>query len=80
MFQNPMMELLSKQLPNQQNSSQTIPGASPNQMAQIMNLVNQSGGNPQKAFYELAKLRGVDPQAVINMAKNLFPWFYGFKI
>lgn len=49
-------------------------------MAQIMNLVNQSGGNPQKAFYELAKQRGVDPQAVINMAKNLFPWFYGFKI
>lgn len=75
MFQNPMMEPLSKQLPNQQNSSQTIPGASPNQMTQIMNLVNQSGGDPQKAFYELAKQRGVNPQAVINMAKNL-----GFKI
>lgn len=78
---NPMMQMLNGMMNSNAPSGSgaqggpQIPGASPNQMAQIMQLVNQSGGDPQKAFYELAKQRGVDPQAVMNFAKNM-----GFKI
>lgn len=69
--QNPMQTVLNKI----QGNGMTVPGATLSQMMEVMKQVNQFGGDPQKAFYELAKQRGVDPQAVINMAKNL-----GFKI
>ena len=77
---NPMMQMLSGMMNSNATAGSAqggpqIPGASPNQMMQIMQLVNKSGGDPQKAFYELAKQRGVDPQAVMNMAKNM-----GFKL
>lgn len=35
-------------------------------VANAMNLVQQYGGNPQKAFYEEAKRRGIDPNQVLS--------------
>ncbi len=68
---NPMVAIQQRMMQQLSSSNPTIPGATSGQMQQIMNLVNQSGGDPQKAFYDLARQRGVDPQAVINFAKNL---------
>jgi hypothetical protein len=31
----------------------------------------KSGGNPKDMFYELAKQRGVNPEEIINIAKNI---------
>ena len=39
------------------------------QMKQVMNVVNQYGGDPQKAFYALAEQKGIDPQEILNMLK-----------
>lgn len=39
------------------------------QLKQAMDLIKQSGGDPQKAFYALAQQKGVDPQEIMNMLK-----------
>ena len=39
------------------------------QIKQIMDYVNQSGGDPKKAFYALAEQKGIDPQEILNMMK-----------
>lgn len=39
------------------------------QIRQVMNMVNQSGGDPRAAFYSLAKQKGVDPNQILNMLK-----------
>lgn len=39
------------------------------QMQQVMNYVNQNGGNAQEAFYKLAKERGVNPEDVLSLFK-----------
>lgn len=39
------------------------------QMRQVMNIVNQSGGDPRAAFYKLAQEKGVDPQQILDMLK-----------
>ena len=39
------------------------------QYQQINQLINQAGGDPRKAFYDLARQRGVDPNDVLNMLK-----------
>ena len=39
------------------------------QIRQIMSLVNQNGGDPKKAFYQLAQQKGVNPDEVLNMLK-----------
>jgi hypothetical protein len=36
------------------------------QYQQAMQLVQQSGGNAQAAFYKLAQQRGVDPNEILN--------------
>lgn len=36
------------------------------QLARAMEYVRNNGGNPQTAFYNLAKEMGIDPQAVLN--------------
>lgn len=35
----------------------------------VMQIVNQSGGDPQKAFYELAKQKGINPSDILDMLK-----------
>ena len=39
------------------------------QYAQIQKLIADNGGDPQKAFYNLANQMGVDPNEVINAFK-----------
>lgn len=38
-------------------------------MKQVMDIINQSGGDPKKAFYALAEQKGIDPQEILNMLK-----------
>ena len=35
-------------------------------MKQVLDLVNQNGGNAQQAFYALAKQKGVNPDDILN--------------
>lgn len=39
------------------------------QMQQAMKLINQHGGDAQKAFYALAQEKGIDPQEILKMLK-----------
>lgn len=39
------------------------------QMKQIMDIINQSGGDPKSAFYSMAEKTGVNPQDVLDMLK-----------
>jgi len=39
------------------------------QLRQVMNLINQSGGDPKAAFYKLAQEKGIDPQQILDMLK-----------
>ena len=38
-------------------------------LRQAMDLVQQSGGDPQKAFYALCEQKGVDPQRILDALK-----------
>lgn len=37
------------------------------QMKQVMDLVNQYGGDPEKAFRTVAEKNGLNPQDIMNM-------------
>lgn len=39
------------------------------QMKQVMDYVQQSGGDPKQAFYKMAQEKGVNPEDVLNMLK-----------
>lgn len=39
------------------------------QMKQVMDLVNQNGGDAKKAFYSMAEQNGIDPNEILNMLK-----------
>ena len=39
------------------------------QLRNVMDIVNQSGGDPKAAFYRLAQERGVDPNQILNMLR-----------
>ena len=39
------------------------------QMRQVMDLVQQNGGNAKQAFYKLAEQKGVNPDEILNMLK-----------
>ena len=39
------------------------------QLKQVMDTVNQLGGDPKTAFYKLAEQKGVDPNEILNMLK-----------
>ena len=71
---NPMMSRV-KQMMGMINSSGN-PQMMMNQMLtgnpqfkQVMDLINQSGGDPKKAFYALAEQKGVDPNDILSMLK-----------
>lgn len=36
------------------------------QMKQVMDYVQQSGGDPKTAFYKMAKEKGVDPNEILS--------------
>ena len=39
------------------------------QMKQVMDIIQQSGGDPKAAFYKLAEQKGINPQDVLDMLK-----------
>ena len=39
------------------------------QMRQVMDLVNQNGGDAKKVFYDMAKQKGVNPDDILNILK-----------
>lgn len=40
------------------------------QMKQVMEIINASGGDAMKAFEEMAKQKGVDPNEILAMIKE----------
>ena len=38
-------------------------------LRQAMDLIQKSGGSPEKAFYTLCQQRGIDPQQILNALK-----------
>ena len=40
------------------------------QLRNVMDIVNQSGGDPKAAFYRLAQERGVDPNQILSMLRR----------
>lgn len=40
-------------------------------MQQVMQIVNQYGGDPKKAFYAMAEQKGVDPNAILQQAQAM---------
>lgn len=59
---------LIKSSKNPQAMMQSMINQNP-QMKQVMEMVNQNGGNPKDAFYALAKEKGVNPDDILNMLK-----------
>jgi hypothetical protein len=39
------------------------------QLKQVMEAINQHGGDPKKAFYDIARERGIDPDEILNQLK-----------
>ena len=65
--QNPILNALQGQqkLLNPQQILQNNP-----QMAYVMKYVQEHGGDPKTAFYEMAKEKGIDPNYIINSLQN----------
>ena len=38
-------------------------------MKQVMEIIQQYGGDANKAFYEIAKQKGIDPQEILDLMK-----------
>ena len=71
---SPMMQNI-KQMMNMVNTAQN-PQLMMNQllsnnpqMKQAMDIINQAGGDPKKAFYAMAEKHGVDPNQILGMLK-----------
>ena len=41
------------------------------QLQQVMQVVQQNGGNAKAAFYQMAQQRGVDPNTILSQLKGL---------
>ncbi len=39
------------------------------EMKNVINMVNQNGGNAQQVFYQLAQQKGVNPNDILDMFK-----------
>lgn len=58
---NPILEMLNQRQNPQQNKTP---------MQQVMEYVQQNGGDPRIAFYKLAKEKGIDPNYILSMLKH----------
>lgn len=71
---NPMMQSV-KQMIGMVNAAQNPQAMMSNlmssnpQMKQVMDVIQQYGGDPKTAFYKLAEQKGVDPQEILDMLK-----------
>lgn len=62
-----MMQMV-KAAKNPQAMMQMMAQQNP-KMQQVMNFVQQNGGDAKTAFYKLAEQQGVNPNDVLNMLK-----------
>lgn len=62
-----MMDTI-KSSQNPQAMMQNMMAQNPN-YKQVMDYVNQNGGDPKSAFYKMAQEKGVDPNDILNMLK-----------
>ena len=62
-----MMNMV-KSAGNPQAMLQSIAQSNP-QMKQVMDLVNQAGGDPRSAFYKMAQDRGIDPEQILSLLR-----------
>ena len=62
-----MMQMV-KAAKNPQAMMQMMAQQNP-QISQVMNFVQQNGGDPKMAFYKLAEQRGVNPDEVLQMLR-----------
>jgi hypothetical protein len=53
-----------KAISNPQTMIQQLP-----QFKQVMDYVNENGGDPQRAFYKMADQMGINPDDIINQLK-----------
>ena len=53
---------------NPQQLLNQLMATNPN-MKQAMEIVRQYGGDANKAFYEIAKQKGIDPQEILDLLK-----------
>lgn len=53
---------------NPQAMIQSMSQSNP-QMQQVMDIINQSGGDPKAAFYKMAEEKGVDPEQVLSLLR-----------
>ena len=83
---NPMLNQLGRSLPSNLNQIKQMVNMFKNaknpqmliqnmmmqnpQMKQVMDFINQNGGDAKSAFYKLADQRGVDPNEILNMLKG----------
>lgn len=84
-MKNPMLQALNRQLPqnlnniknmmnmvrsagNPQAMMQSMIQNNP-QMKQVMDIVNNSGGDPKAAFYKMAEEKGIDPEEILSMLR-----------
>ncbi len=83
---NPIADLLAKASPMGQALTQAsgmaqamqsgspmgmLMGQNNPQMKQAMDYIQSCGGDAKQAFFNLAKQRGVDPNAIIGQAKSM---------
>ena len=74
---NPMAALLMKNSPIGQTINAVKTAANPNAMVQqllnqnpqVRQIIQQYGGDPQKAFYGMAQQMGVDPEQILSQLK-----------
>lgn len=62
-----MMEML-KNSSNPSAMMQSMLQSIPN-YKQVMEYVNRNGGDPRKAFYQMAQEKGVNPNDILSMLK-----------
>ena len=46
---------------------------------QVMDLVNQNGGDPKALFYQLAQQRGINPDEFLNQVRSQYNGFMNMK-
>lgn len=66
LFQIKNMFNLVKNSGNPQAMLQSLMNKNP-EMKNVMNIVQQSGGDPKAAFYKLAQEKGVDPNTILQL-------------
>lgn len=73
---NPAMNMIGQMMGmiraagNPQAALTQMMGNNP-QMAQVMQIVQQNGGDAKAAFYKMAEQKGVNPEEIISQVKQM---------